>query len=347
MMDTYQRLHKDEGQFFIPNDLEISVRTLRYILARSRKFKGLHGTRRKVLLTAYRVDDHLDYYDLDGDKRKRWRREIREIEEEIERLAGIQKRKDERLSKDDENSDSEEEDKSSSFGLGSLFGSRKSRPHISSLSALNNTKKLTNTTLHLSIYNVTPRLGKKPEQRDIYRHFLRTPDGALIEAFENVESLGAEGYLKVEDRWLHQEASTREQEEEEKETLKAKDSERQKEIDNLVLASKRTKQARSSIISPMTNKGSSSSSSVSSPLVKHHPSPPKKSLESDINSTSNLGMSVVRENSFERSVLDDDKEGKDSYSQKRKKIRAPILEDEDDDGEEDEEDEDDVDHIGE
>lgn len=44
-------------------------------------------------------------------------------------------------------------------------------------------------TLHLSIYNVTPRLGKRPEQRDIYRHFVRTSDGTIIEAFEAAESM--------------------------------------------------------------------------------------------------------------------------------------------------------------
>lgn len=44
-------------------------------------------------------------------------------------------------------------------------------------------------TLHLSIYNVTPKQGKRAEQREIHRHFVRTSDGAIIEAFEGAESM--------------------------------------------------------------------------------------------------------------------------------------------------------------
>ena len=50
MLDVYHRLHSDEGTFFVPNDLELSVRTLKYILAKSKKWTGFHGTRRKVLV---------------------------------------------------------------------------------------------------------------------------------------------------------------------------------------------------------------------------------------------------------------------------------------------------------
>lgn len=50
MMDVYHRLHSDEGHFYVPNDLELSVRTLRYILGRSKKWTGFHGTKRKVLV---------------------------------------------------------------------------------------------------------------------------------------------------------------------------------------------------------------------------------------------------------------------------------------------------------
>lgn len=51
MLDVYHRLHSDEGTFFVPNDLELSVRTLKHILAKSKKWTGFHGTRRKVLVS--------------------------------------------------------------------------------------------------------------------------------------------------------------------------------------------------------------------------------------------------------------------------------------------------------
>lgn len=74
-------------------------------------------------------------------------------------------------------------------------------------------------TLHLSIYNVTPRHGKRPEQRDIFRHFVRTSDGAIIEAFEACDSLGADGYQKLEERWLSQEATSVDEKEAEAEDM--------------------------------------------------------------------------------------------------------------------------------
>jgi hypothetical protein len=140
MLDVYHRLHSDEGRFFVPNDLELSVRTLKYILGKSKKWSGFHGTRRKVLMTAYIIDDHLD----------------------------------------------------------ASFHDR---------------------TLHLSIYNVTPRQGKRPEQRDIFRHFIRSSDGALIEAFDAAESQGADGYQRLEERWLSQEATSIDDQEAEAEEM--------------------------------------------------------------------------------------------------------------------------------
>jgi len=128
MLDVYHRLHGDEGQFFIPNDMEISIRTLRHILAKAKKWSGFHGTKRKILLTAYLISDHLDrhYHDC---------------------------------------------------------------------------------TLHLSIYNVTPKQGKRAEQHEIFRHFIRTNDGAIMEAIQGAEDMGADGMHRVESRWLSSESA--------------------------------------------------------------------------------------------------------------------------------------------
>jgi hypothetical protein len=49
MLDVYDRVHGDEGAFFIPEDREISLTTLRFIVAKS-KLKRTHGTQRKFLV---------------------------------------------------------------------------------------------------------------------------------------------------------------------------------------------------------------------------------------------------------------------------------------------------------
>jgi len=60
MMDVHHRLFSDEGKFYFPEDSELSVRTLRHILHKSAAWVGLHGTRRKLNLTAFTVLDHTD-----------------------------------------------------------------------------------------------------------------------------------------------------------------------------------------------------------------------------------------------------------------------------------------------
>lgn len=59
LLDIYDRLHGDEGAFFIPEDREISLTTLRFIVAKS-KLKRTHGTQRKFLSESYTIEDHLD-----------------------------------------------------------------------------------------------------------------------------------------------------------------------------------------------------------------------------------------------------------------------------------------------
>jgi hypothetical protein len=60
MLDVYYRLNGDESKFFLPHDMEISLRVLRYILARAKRFKGFHGGTRQVTVTRYTVRDHVD-----------------------------------------------------------------------------------------------------------------------------------------------------------------------------------------------------------------------------------------------------------------------------------------------
>jgi len=212
MLDVYHRLSADEGAIFVPNDLELSVRTLRYILAKSRKWGGFHGTRRQVLLTAYLLDDHMD-------------------------------------------------------------------------------RSFHERTLHLSIYNVTPRTGKnRPEQRDIFRHFVRTPDGALIEAFEGVgDTLGAEGYQKLEEKWLNQEAHSHEHREaEEEEMLKA------------MLSDQKRQEAAAQGVTSARARGGRVAAVIAMSDVSQSTSPMLGPRAGN--------MSVVRELSQERSELDTDAE---------------------------------------
>lgn len=123
MLDIYHRLHNDESHFFVPNDMEISVRTLRWIINKSRDWQGFHGTRRKISVTKYVVQDHLD-------------------------------------------PDHQEE------------------------------------TLHLSLYNVTKAQPNRPEERTLFRHFIRRNCGAICEIFAAEESMGATAYVEMEERLL-------------------------------------------------------------------------------------------------------------------------------------------------
>lgn len=79
LLDVHYRLHGDEYSFFIPNDMEISVRTLRWILTKAQRWTD-RGKRRKITVstasrcflvglislslcvqvTHYVVEDHLD-----------------------------------------------------------------------------------------------------------------------------------------------------------------------------------------------------------------------------------------------------------------------------------------------
>jgi len=180
-------------------------------------------------------------------------------------------------------------------------------------------------TLHLSIYNVTPRYGKRPEQRDIFRHFVRTSDGAIIEAFEACDSLGADGYQKLEERWLSQEAtSVDEKEAEAEDLLKAMLSD-QKRADAQVAGSRAARgigaagAASSTAAGGASPTGAGGTGGVASSIPSHigarsnvlpispafgpSPTSPSPDMES-LSAHGGRGMSVVQELS-ERSDFDD------------------------------------------
>lgn len=47
-MDIFQRIHGEEGTFFVPLDLEISSQELSYIMKRAEQWRGINGERRMV-----------------------------------------------------------------------------------------------------------------------------------------------------------------------------------------------------------------------------------------------------------------------------------------------------------
>ena len=60
MLDVFRRLHAPNAAFFAPDDLEVSVRNLRWILAQAKGWTGFHGAVRKIAVTSYVTLDHLD-----------------------------------------------------------------------------------------------------------------------------------------------------------------------------------------------------------------------------------------------------------------------------------------------
>ncbi|XP_010176153.2 uncharacterized protein LOC104532602, partial [Antrostomus carolinensis] len=48
LLDVFQRIHGEEGAFFVPLDLEISSQELSYIVKRAEQWRGINGERRMV-----------------------------------------------------------------------------------------------------------------------------------------------------------------------------------------------------------------------------------------------------------------------------------------------------------
>jgi hypothetical protein len=50
-----------EDTFFVPGDQELSLTALKYIVAEALGYTGFHGTTRKVAVTHFVVNDHLEH----------------------------------------------------------------------------------------------------------------------------------------------------------------------------------------------------------------------------------------------------------------------------------------------
>ena len=59
ILDVHYRLHGGASLFYIPHDLEISVRELRWILIKARRWVGMGGQKRKVAVSKFKVRDPL------------------------------------------------------------------------------------------------------------------------------------------------------------------------------------------------------------------------------------------------------------------------------------------------
>lgn len=48
MLDVFQRLTAKQGDYFVPQDLEVSIEELSYIVKKAEQWRGSDGERRKV-----------------------------------------------------------------------------------------------------------------------------------------------------------------------------------------------------------------------------------------------------------------------------------------------------------
>ncbi|XP_053913854.1 uncharacterized protein LOC104062149 [Cuculus canorus] len=122
LLDVFQRIHGEEGTFFVPLDLEISSQELSYIMKRAEQWRGINGERRMVAVSDYIWKDHAS-------------------------KPGVSSCD---LQQGEEISDSA-------------------------------TTSRHSTTVHVSVYTV-----HLSSFQELYRHFLRLPDGAIIEAFGDI-----------------------------------------------------------------------------------------------------------------------------------------------------------------
>jgi len=59
MLDLHKRIHGGVDQFFVPDDSEISLEELEYILNRAKNWKGAGGSRKKVQVNTFEVTDEV------------------------------------------------------------------------------------------------------------------------------------------------------------------------------------------------------------------------------------------------------------------------------------------------
>ncbi|XP_075351560.1 uncharacterized protein LOC142406497 [Mycteria americana] len=142
LLDVFQRIHGEEGTFFVPLDLEISGQELSYIMKRAKQWRGFNGERRMVAVSDYIWKDHAS-------------------------KPGVS------------SCDPQHQDEIP----GSAATSRGS------------------TTVHISVYTV-----HLSGFQELYRHFLRLPDGAIVE--ETVLKESKHNFLPRE-LVIHQSEDTR------------------------------------------------------------------------------------------------------------------------------------------
>lgn len=70
MLDIFHRLHGEEGIFFVPYDLEISIQELAYIVKKAEQWRGSDGERRKVTVYDYIWGEETEAGDDDRSSRK-------------------------------------------------------------------------------------------------------------------------------------------------------------------------------------------------------------------------------------------------------------------------------------
>ncbi|XP_069709083.1 uncharacterized protein [Phaenicophaeus curvirostris] len=122
LLDVFQRIHGEEGTFFVPLDLEVSSQELSYIMKRAEQWRGISGERRMVAVSDYIWKDHAS-------------------------KPGV-----------------------SSCDL-------QHEGEISDSAATSRDR----TTVRVSVYTV-----HLSGFQELYRNFLRLPDGAIIEAFGDI-----------------------------------------------------------------------------------------------------------------------------------------------------------------
>lgn len=59
-MDVYRRIHGEPCTFFIPDDFQISLRNLRWIVSEAQRWRGADGSRRQIRVTSIAASDHMD-----------------------------------------------------------------------------------------------------------------------------------------------------------------------------------------------------------------------------------------------------------------------------------------------
>jgi len=57
MLDLHKRIHGSVDQFFIPDDNEISLEELEYMLHQAKNWKGQGGSRRRVHVNKFKITD--------------------------------------------------------------------------------------------------------------------------------------------------------------------------------------------------------------------------------------------------------------------------------------------------